>query len=176
MSSGAATVLLFLPIVIWAVVIELWLVSICYRKKKPRLARLGLIGLVVPGFFVFALVGASRLATPSSNWAVMHYGDDFMGRSARRFPNDDDIAIGFSLPKTQRALWEKLIVAGLAATAVFLILLVGKTDYTGVASMLMLAELGALTWLAEVELTAKPYSPMTVSATSPVPQPEPATQ
>jgi len=171
MSTGVATVLLFVPIVLWSVVTQLWLVSICYRKKKQTLARIGLVGLVVPGLFIAPLVGASRLATPSSNWAVLHYGDEFMGRAARRFPNDHDVAIRFSLPKHSRTTWEKLIVGGLAVTAMSLVVLFGRADFTGYVSIALLGQLAAIASLAEVELSALAYSGR--SATSPTPDPAP---
>ncbi len=174
MSSGTATVLLFVPLIAWSIITQLWLVSICHRKNKPTLARIGLVGLVVPGLFVFPLVGAARLAPPSSGWAVLHYGDDFMGRSARRYPDDHDVAVGFSLPKEDRTTWEKLIVAALILTALWLILLFGRTDYTGLASVVMLAQFTAIAWLAEVELTSKPYSARSVPAQAPDPEPVPA--
>ena len=174
MSSGTATVLLFVPIVAWSIIMQLWLVSICYRKHKPTLARLGLLGLVVPGLFVFPLVGAARLAPPSSGWAVLHYGDEFMGRSARRYPDDHDVAVGFSLPKEDRTTWERMIVAGLALTAIGLIVLSGQSDFGGLATSIMLVQVTAVAWLAEVELTSRPYSARSLPATAPDPDPVPA--
>ena len=174
MSPGTATVLLIIPIVVWAIVTQLWLVSICYRKNKPTLARIGLAGLVVPGLFVFPLVGAARLAPPSSGWAVLHYGDEFMGRSARRYPDDHDVAVGFSLPREKRTTWEKVIVGAMVLTAIGLITLFDRTDFAGSAAAIMLVEFTAVAWLAEVELTAKPYSARNVPATAPDPEPIPA--
>jgi hypothetical protein len=176
MSSGTATVLLFVPIVVWAYVTQVWLISICRRKRKPVLARLGWIGLVVPGLFVFPLVGASRLAKPSSQWAVLHYGDDFLGLAARRYPDDHDVMHFFSLPRPDRTVWEKTMIAGLIATAAALVLLFGETDYAGLAAVCMLGELVAITWLAEVELTAKPYSRRGIRVESPEPEPVPVVQ
>jgi len=173
MSSGAATVILFIPVVLWAIVVQLWLVSVCYRKGRSTAARLGLAGLVVPGLFVFSLVGAARLAPPSSNWATMHYGDSFMGRAARRFPDDHDVAIGFSLPRVERSPWERVIVGGLIATVVIMVALFNRTDHTGVVSILLLIDLTMVSWLAEVELTARAYTSRTVPATVPDPVPSP---
>jgi hypothetical protein len=174
MSSGTAIVLLVIPIVAWSIITQLWLVSICYRKHRTTLARIGLVGLVIPGLFVFPLVGAARLAPPSSSWAVLHYGDEFMGRSARRYPDDHDVAIGFSLPKETVTTWEKLIIAALVLTALGLIVLFGRTDYTGLASVIMLVQITVVAWLAEVELTAKPYVSRSVPATTPDPESVPA--
>jgi hypothetical protein len=174
MSSGTATILLFIPIVAWAYVAQIWLISICRRKHKPVLAKVGWFGLIVPGLFVFPLVGAARLAPPSSQWAVMHYGDEFLGRAARRYPDDHDVMHFFSLPRPDRTLWEKVMITGLIATALALVLLFGETNYTGLASVCMLGELVAITWLAEVELTARPYSRFGTRAESREPEPMPA--
>ena len=167
MSSGTATVMLLVPIIVWAVVLQLWLVSFCYRKRKPVLARIGLVALIVPGLFIVPLVGAIRLARPSSSWAVLHYGDEFMGRAARRYPDDHEVAMGFSLPREQRTLWEKLLVAGTIVTALFLILVFAGTEYSGPASIIMLTQVTAVAGLAEVELTAKPYLGRSVPASLP---------
>ncbi len=174
MSSGLASVLLVISIGIWAVVIQLWLVSICYRKKKPVFARLGLIGLVVPGLFVFPLVGASRLAPPSSPWAALHYGDRFLGRSARRYPDDHDVAVGFTLPRERRTMWENIIGVALVATLIALVVLIDQANYAALGAGALLAEITVISWLAEVELSGRPYSARSIPATAPDPEPVPA--
>lgn len=171
MTFDTATVVSLIPIVAWSLVIQLWLISICHRKKRATLARIGYVGLVVPGLFVVPLVGASRLATPSSNWAAMHYRDDLMGRAARRFPDDHDSAMGFWLPKTNRTLWERLIIVGMALTGLVFIVIFAQTDWATTFSMVTIAQLTVVSWLAEVELAAKPYSGRSAPVASPAPRP-----
>ena len=154
---------------------QLWLISICHRKQRPTLARIGYVGLIVPGLFVFPLIGAIRLAPPSSNWAAMHYRDRLMGASARRYPDDHDVAVGFSLPRPARTTWERLIMIGMVATGLVFVTVFPQSSEATAFSLITLAQLTIISWLAEVELAAKPYSrqfaPTPAAELSPAPTP-----
>jgi hypothetical protein len=171
MSWDAQTVVSLVPIVGWSLVIQLWLISICHRKRRHTLARIGYVGLVVPGLFVFPLVGAIRLAPPSSRWAVMHYRDDLIGESARRYPDDHDVAVGFWLPKPERTTWENLILTGMVFTGLVFIAFFRQTDWATTLALVTLAQLTCVSWLAEVELAAKPYTVRHRTPAAPTPQP-----
>ena len=56
--------------------------GVCFVKGKLAT---GLIGIVVP---IVALVGAIRLAKPSSVWARRRYSEKKMNRSHQRFDDD----------------------------------------------------------------------------------------
>ncbi len=69
----------------WTVAVAVWVVTVCDRKGKGRFAALGLVGLVIPGLWLFALVGAVRIARPSSVWAVQRYGPEMMEQARNRY-------------------------------------------------------------------------------------------
>ena len=97
-----------------------------------------------------------------------------MGRAARRFADDDETAWSFTVPKPGRRLWEYLAIGGLIVSVLTMILLIGQTDIAGYAGLVMLLLLAAVAWLAEVELTAKPYTSRVAPDTVPGPAPVPS--
>jgi hypothetical protein len=78
------------PTSIWGTVLAVALVAglafACFAKGRVVL---GVIGLFVP---VVALVGALRLARPSSLWAAWRYDEDKERRAAARFADDRPLA------------------------------------------------------------------------------------
>ena len=69
----------------YAPVIAYWLgiIAIAYAKGKPGLATLGII------FHLFALIGAIRLAEPSSWWARHFYDEATLQRAKIRYGISD---------------------------------------------------------------------------------------
>ena len=58
---------------------------ICFLKGKPVFGILGVLALLFGGFSLWALIGACRIAKPTSWWARKKYGPEKMDVSHRRF-------------------------------------------------------------------------------------------
>jgi hypothetical protein len=83
---GALTVVIFLGAVapheaklVFACAIDVGLLVVCWLKGKPGMV---LAGLLVP---LVGLIGATRLAKPTSHWAWHWYDSDKMVEAQRRF-------------------------------------------------------------------------------------------
>lgn len=75
------------------VAIKSFISYICFRKGKPVFGALGLISIPIPLFIGwFAVVGAIRLAKPSSRWALDRYDPHKMAAARHRFPEDEALA------------------------------------------------------------------------------------
>jgi hypothetical protein len=61
------------------------LIVICFLKGKGGMAVLGIFGFFVPFLWWATLIGACRIAKPTSWWARKKYGPDKMGIAHRRF-------------------------------------------------------------------------------------------
>jgi hypothetical protein len=66
------------------IVLAIWIVRavICVMKGKPWFAAIGVLV-----FGIFSIVGAIRLAKPTSRWA-WRYDERTMAESMRRFPKE----------------------------------------------------------------------------------------
>ncbi len=69
---------------IFACAIDIGLLVVCWLKGKPGMV---LLGLFVP---LVGLIGAIRLAKPTSYWAWHWYGQDKMVEAQRRFAGSED--------------------------------------------------------------------------------------
>jgi hypothetical protein len=58
---------------------------ICFLKGKPVFGILGVLALLFGGFSLWALIGACRIAKPTSWWARKKYGPEKMDIAHRRF-------------------------------------------------------------------------------------------
>jgi len=58
---------------------------ICFLKGKPVFGTLGVLALLFGGFSLWALIGACRIAKPTSWWARKKYGPEKMNIADRRF-------------------------------------------------------------------------------------------
>ena len=58
---------------------------ICFLKGKPVFGILGVLALLFGGFSLWALIGACRIAKPTSWWARKKYGPEKMEIAHRRF-------------------------------------------------------------------------------------------
>lgn len=58
---------------------------ICFLKGKPVFGILGVLALLFGGFNLWALIGACRIAKPTSWWARKKYGPEKMDIAHRRF-------------------------------------------------------------------------------------------
>ena len=58
---------------------------ICFLKGKPVFGILGVLALLFGGFSLWALIGACRIAKPTSWWAGKKYGPEKMDIAHRRF-------------------------------------------------------------------------------------------
>lgn len=58
---------------------------ICFLKGKPVFGILGILVLLFGGFSLWALIGACRIAKPTSWWARKKYGPEKMDIAHRRF-------------------------------------------------------------------------------------------
>ena len=47
---------------VWVLAIQIWFVVTTFEKGKPVFGTLGIVGLVVPGLWLFAFFGAIRCA------------------------------------------------------------------------------------------------------------------
>ena len=65
-----------------------WAVVVCFQKGKSGFGMLGIAAVIVPFVGWLPIVGALRLAKPSSRWARDRYGLDKTARAWARFPND----------------------------------------------------------------------------------------
>lgn len=73
------------------VVIKAFVSYVCFRKGKPVFGALGLISIPIPLFIGwFAVVGAIRLAKPSSSWASDRYDQRKMAAARLRFPDEGE--------------------------------------------------------------------------------------
>jgi len=84
--SAAYTVVLL--IVLGAVGLYVSAIVVCFRKGKPGFGWLGIAGVFVPFLGWFPIVGAFRLAKPTSPWAQSRYGSEQMTLAAIRFPDE----------------------------------------------------------------------------------------
>ena len=58
---------------------------ICFLKGKPVFGILGVLALLFGGFSLWPLIGACRIAKPTSWWARKKYGPEKMDIAHRRF-------------------------------------------------------------------------------------------
>ena len=84
----SATDIAVLLIILGALVLYVSAIVVCFRKGKPGFGSLGIAGVFVPFLGWFPIVGAFRLAKPSSTWARSRYGPEQMTLAAMRFPED----------------------------------------------------------------------------------------
>ncbi len=67
---------------------SLALVYVTFEKGKKGFGWLGILGFLFPVLLVFPLIGASRIAKPSSDFATDNYHEGKMGVAVERFPDD----------------------------------------------------------------------------------------
>jgi hypothetical protein len=72
---------------ITALSLYVWSVVICFLKGKPVFGTLGILALFVGGFSLWAIIGASRIAKPTSWWARKKYSPEKMKIANQRFPS-----------------------------------------------------------------------------------------
>ena len=58
---------------------------VCFLKGKPAFGILGILALLFGGFSLWALIGACRIAKPTSWWARKKYGPEKIDIAHRRF-------------------------------------------------------------------------------------------
>jgi hypothetical protein len=61
-------------------------IIICALKDKPFFTALGIIFLLQPAISWLPVVGAIRIAKPTSSWAFRYYDEDKMKIARERFP------------------------------------------------------------------------------------------
>jgi hypothetical protein len=59
---------------------------ICGMKGKPVFVVLGIVLLFMPAMSLWPIIGAVRIAKPTSTWARRYYGSDKMAIAWTRFP------------------------------------------------------------------------------------------
>ncbi len=63
-------------------------VVLSWMKGKRVFAVIGIIMLFVPGMSLLPVIGAIRVARPTSTWARKYYGPEKMQIARKRFPKD----------------------------------------------------------------------------------------